>query len=107
MPKVIILDKNGEEHIIEVTRGTTLSDACERAKVDFQYSCGKGGWCATCVVNILEGKIGPPEDDDTALTALDTEELETCERFEIDPSSQTLSCSCQVLGDCKIAAPEF
>lgn len=107
MPVVTVVDKNGVERQIEVPMGTTLCDACERAKVDFQYSCGKGGWCSTCVVNVLEGKIGPPEDPETALTALDSEELDTCEKYEIDPATQILACSTQVQGDCKVAAPEF
>jgi ferredoxin len=107
MPNVKVTDRNGNEKSVEVPVGTTLSEACERAGVDFQYSCGKGGWCSTCVVNVDEGKVGYPEDPETALTALDSEELDTCEKFGIEYPKQILSCSCQVMKDCSVSAPEF
>jgi ferredoxin len=99
MPTLVVIDANGDEHKAKVDAGIDLIDACEEAGVSLPHSCGRGGWCSTCAVTVLEGQIGKD-----LFPAMGPEELESMESNGLDPKTQVLSCSCQILGDVKVRA---
>lgn len=106
MLKLTIIDKEGEEHVIEVSPGTNLHVACEEAGVEVPLSCGGGQKCGTCVMTVVQGKIGPPELHDTDLSEPDLISAETCLRLGLSLENQVLSCATQVWGDATVALSE-
>lgn len=102
MPKLIVIDKNGDEHTRNVDPGTTLWDACDKAGVSLPHSCGFGGQCSTCVVTVVKGGIG----QDKAISPVDSEEVQTMEAFGLDLETQVLSCSVQIFDDATVQQPE-
>lgn len=102
MPKFKIYDEDGELHTADVDEGVDLIDAASEAGVDLPHSCGRGGWCSTCAVEVVKGKIGDPK---SIYPAMGPEELEAMERAEIPPDSHVLSCSCQVFGPVTVRQP--
>lgn len=104
MPKVIIKDKDWNEHTIEVEKGTNLLAVIQDSGVDINSSCGGGGWCSTCVVRVEQGGIG--DTDNEALSAMDVEDLQTMEENGLDTTNQVLSCQCFIKNDCRIVLPD-
>lgn len=107
MPKLTVIDRGGDEHTIKTKIGENLQQACIKAGIDLPSSCGGGAWCGTCVVNVLEGKIGSSDDPETSLSEMEEQELETMKREGLDPKTQVLSCSCQIWGDAVVQQPGF
>lgn len=103
--KVVIRDKDFDEHVVEVPAGTgvTLLKVIQDAGLDIQSSCGGGGWCSTCAVEVLEGRIGDEEGCD--LSAMDEEDLETMKDNGLDSEKMVLSCQSNIKGNCKVGLP--
>jgi len=105
MPQVVIRDKDFEEHVVEVPEGSdvTLLKVIQDQGIEIQSSCGGGGWCSTCAVEILEGTIGDSPED--AVSGMDGEDLATMEENGLDPTKMVLSCQCNLKNSCKVGMP--
>lgn len=100
---VVVEDRDGDEHTLDLEAGANLLHSIQKAKIDIASSCGGGGWCSTCVVNVREGTIGDAEGD--ALSAMDQEDLNTMLENGLNPENQVLSCQAFVKGPCRISLP--
>jgi ferredoxin len=96
MPHLVIFDKDGERHEADVDIGMDLFDAAEAAGVTLPHSCGRGGWCSTCAVRVIQGKIG---DGQEISPPMGPEEEETMQKAGLPLEDHVLSCSCQIFGD--------
>lgn len=107
MPRITIIDREHDEFVEEIPEGSskTLLQIIQCAGIDINSSCGGGGWCSTCCVTVLEGSIGDGPED--ALTAMDSEDLQTMEENNLDPSRQVLSCQCNIKHNCKVKLPDL
>jgi ferredoxin len=107
MPRLTIRDRDHETHEVEVPFGANLLQTIQDQGLDINSSCGGGGQCSTCTVNVLEGKIGnDPHDRECALSGPDAEDLNTMEDNGLDPNTQVLSCQACIYNDCKVALPD-
>lgn len=114
MPKLVVIDREGNSHEHQADDGETLWNACLNAGVELTHSCGFGCQCSTCCVQVVEGHQN--------LSHLDEEEVHRCKIEGItiadpdDPESGSnpaagrvacrLSCACQIFGDVVVKQPE-
>ena len=73
--------------------------------VEVPSSCGRGSWCGACVLNVVSGKVGQPEEDDTAISHMEEEEPNTMEEKELNSEIQVLSCACSIFMDAEVELP--
>src|SRR5512146_2384696 len=79
---------------IEVSPGTNLLEAAQRAGVEMVASCGGIGVCSTCRVRIAQGRV-------TELTANEIEELGP----ELVAAGYRLACHTEPLEDVRVDIP--
>jgi ferredoxin len=102
MPILTFVDRDGEVHEGRVDQGADVMDAIEEISgIMLPHSCGRGGWCSTCVATVVTGGIG----DGKAVTPMGPEELDTMEKAGLNPENQILTCSSQIFKDCRISQP--
>jgi 2Fe-2S ferredoxin len=88
MPKLIVIDKDGNEATYDVKAGNSILDVAYDLNLDLPCECGGSMACATCHV-IVDGEWAdklPPKSDDEEDT------LDLC--FELDRNSRL---GCQVI----------
>lgn len=48
------------DKVIVASQSDTLLEALIKADIAIDHSCGGNATCGTCLVNVIEGKCGPP-----------------------------------------------
>jgi ferredoxin len=77
---------------VEVTRGSTLTDACTTHHLPVVFGC-RAGLCGTCLVQVLSGAA--------SLSAPTAHETRLLEVLHASPDWR-LACQCTVLGHVRL-----
>ena len=88
--KIIAIDRQGVEHVVEGTDGWTVMEALRDAGLPIAAECGGACACATCHVYVEDGwyeKLNPPSPDE--LDMLDM-------ALAVQPNSRL---SCQIIAN--------
>jgi uncharacterized 2Fe-2S/4Fe-4S cluster protein (DUF4445 family) len=79
---------------IQVPAGTTLLEAAQKAGIDLVASCGRAGFCGTCLVKVIHGGASP-------LSLIEQDVLDEAQiRLNL-----RLACQTQVLADVRVFIP--
>jgi len=101
---------------ITIESGLTVLQLIQRAGVDIIAACGGAGFCGTCVVRLVEGKLTPPSEHELDLLGKNRAEegyrLSCCTQpesdviIEIPLSSMAVGQRLQLEGTERITAPK-
>ncbi len=80
---------------VHAQAGATLLDAAIQAGIDLASACGGMGICGQCRVQIIQGRVSPPN----------FSELDIFSELELD-KGQRLACCTEVEGDVKVHIPK-
>ena len=86
--KIIAIDRNGVEHVIEGNDGWTVMEALRDAGLPILAECGGACACATCHVYVEDGwyeKLKPPSPEETDMLDM---------ALAVEPNSRL---SCQIV----------
>lgn len=72
--RLIRLEIEPGSHIVQVPAGTPLTEAFERAGIEFAYPCGKAHFCGHCRVLFEQGAPLPSDEEERKLSFKEIEE---------------------------------
>ena len=84
--KIIALDRNANEHIVEGRDGWSVMEILRDAGLPIAAECGGACACATCHVYVTDGwyeKLSPPSDAEIDMLDM---------ALAVEPGSSRLSC---------------
>ena len=70
MGSIVVIDREGKEHELKATIGSTIMEIIRDAGMDIEAACGGCCACATCHLYISEdwvNKLKPKDDDEISM----------------------------------------